>query len=261
MQNAASLPVPVLPLMICFRVTRFCNARCGFCLAPPDGGKHPDASSLKTRIHWLLHHGVKTIHFCGGEPTIHKSMAELIQYVSEQGGRSKMTTNGLLMPVELIGTLRHCRTEVKVSLHGDKEHHNNVVGLDAFDKTVNTIKNLLKEKVNTSIQTTIVSGHLDVADRMISFCLENGVKKVSFLPFIPRGSGFERKDEYGLSQTERKILRNQITGKRRKLSSRLDIRLLDFSTRPIHVVEPGGSIILEGASEGMDELLYQIPGA
>lgn len=32
------------PQSVCFRVTRACNARCGFCLAPGDG-EHPREAS------------------------------------------------------------------------------------------------------------------------------------------------------------------------------------------------------------------------
>ena len=46
---------------------------------------------------------------------------------------------------------------------------------------------------------------------------------------------------------------------RRKHTGRLDIRLLDFNARPIHVVEPDGRVILESATESMDIVLGQIP--
>ena len=251
--------IPALPLRICFRVTRFCNARCGFCLAPPDGGRHPEAQLLRNRIHWLLSHGVKTIHFCGGEPSIHHNLPELINYVHSLGGKSKMTTNGITISGELIAALKKCKTEVKISLHGSKEHHNTMVGCDAFDKTTTTIKKLLKEGINTSVQTTIVGRHLDMVDWVIQFCTSNGVKKVSFLPFIPRGSGYAKRSEYGLLAGERKTLRAMVTQKRREHSGRPDIRLLDFTARPIHVVEPDGKIILECATESMDKFLFQIP--
>ena len=50
-----------LPSAICFRVTRYCNARCGFCLAPPDGA-HPDRDTLIHRLDWLIDRGVEVIH-------------------------------------------------------------------------------------------------------------------------------------------------------------------------------------------------------
>jgi MoaA/NifB/PqqE/SkfB family radical SAM enzyme len=248
-----------LPLMICFRVTRFCNARCGFCLAPPDGGVHPSAAKLKHHIDWLLSERVKTIHFCGGEPTIHRDLPDLITHVRVQGGKSKLTTNGIVLSDDLIAVLQKCATQVKVSLHGDQAHHDKVVGRDAFHHTTATIKRLVSAHVLTSVQTTIVSGHLDVVAWTIQFCLENKVRRVSFLRFIPRGSGYERRDDYALTPGERRDLEKLIKEKRRKHSAHLDIRLLDFNFRPIHVVEPDGRVILESATEAFDQLLCQIP--
>jgi MoaA/NifB/PqqE/SkfB family radical SAM enzyme len=250
-----------LPPMICFRVTRFCNARCGFCLAPPDGGIHPPVSLLKGHIDWLFEKGVKTIHFCGGEPTIHRDLPGLINYVKERGKKSKLTTNGISMPDKLIDALDKANTQVKISLHGDKDHHNLMVGCNAYDDTTATLRRLLAARVYTSIQTTIVANHLHIVDWTIQFCLDNGIKRVSFLPFIPRGSGNLTKDRFQLSPAERRELRNLVTQKRRQLISRIDIRLLDFNARPIHVVEPDGRVILESATEAMDTLLYQIPSA
>jgi MoaA/NifB/PqqE/SkfB family radical SAM enzyme len=258
MATKSKLPIPSLPAMICFRVTRFCNAKCGFCLAPPDGGVHPAVEDLKYRIHWLRTNGVKTIHFCGGEPTIHKDLHELLYYVHTLGGKSKMTTNGMLLSDALLTALQQCHTEVKVSLHGNAQQHNRILGRDAFDKNIDTIKKLVKAKVYVSIQTTIVTGHLDVVEWVINFCIQNGIKKVSFLPFIPRGVGNANRTVFALTSKERRDLGIAITDKRKTYNNRLDVRLLDFNARPIHVVEPDGAIILEGAMEAMDKVLYRI---
>jgi MoaA/NifB/PqqE/SkfB family radical SAM enzyme len=215
--------------------------------------------ALKSRIDWLLAHGVRTIHFCGGEPTIHHDLSGLVAHVREQGGKSKLTTNGITLPENLIPALRLARTQVKVSLHGDQSHHDEIVGRDAFRFATATIQRLLAAGVATSVQTTIVAGHLDVVPWMIRFCLENKVRRVSFLPFIPRGSGFARQTDYQLTQGERLELREAVKQLRRTHIGRLDIRLLDFNTHPVPVVEPDGRIVLEGATESMDQLLGQIP--
>jgi len=247
--------------VICFRVTRFCNAHCGFCLAPPDGGVHPSAAILKNRLDWLFARGVRTIHFCGGEPTIHRDLPELISYVSARGGKSKLTTNGIALAAELMPALRNAGTEVKVSLHGNQELHNAVVARDAFTHTTGTLKELLVRGISASVQTTIISGHVDVVLWIIGFCIEQKVRRVSFLPFIPRGSGYERRAYYLLSQSERRELRALLKQKRREHCGRLDIRLLDFNSRPIHVVEPDGRVILESCTESSDVLLSRIPEA
>ena len=50
-----------------------------------------------------------------------------------------------------------------------------------------------------------------------------------------------------------------VTEKRRALNSRLEVRWLDFTARPIHVVEADGRVVLERATEAMDEELDRIP--
>jgi molybdenum cofactor biosynthesis enzyme MoaA len=190
------------------------------------------------RVDWLLGQGVKTIHFCGGEPTIHPDLPLLLRHVQAQGGKTKLTTNGIAISSELISALRAANTQVKVSLHGDHDQHNAMVGRDAFDQTTNNLRRLVAAGVSTSVQTTVIAGGSWVVDWVIQFCLEIGVRRLSILPFIPRGSGRNHRDDYGLSLIERRLLREHVTQQRRALNTRLDLRWLDFTARPFHVVEP-----------------------
>ena len=137
-----------LPSTICFRVTRYCNARCSFCLAPPDGA-HPDVGTLTRRLDWLLLHGVKTIHFCGGEPTIHPGLPTLLEHVDAIGGKIKLTTNGITMPDVLLTIFHATDTQVKVSLHGNREHHDAIVGRKAFEHTTRTLGRLVAAGIRT----------------------------------------------------------------------------------------------------------------
>ena len=247
-----------LPPAICFRITRYCNARCGFCLAPPDGA-HPDTDTLIHRLDWLVEHGVKTIHFCGGEPTIHPALPHLIAHALRRDAKTKLTTNGITISDEAVAALRMAGSRVKVSLHGDREHHDRIVGRQAFDRTTRNLSRLLAAGIHTSVQTTVVAGHGWVVDWVAEFCLQNKVRQLSILTFIPRGNGKDRRAEYELSATERSALRETVSRKRRELSGRLDMRWLDFTMRPVPVVEADGRVILEHATEAMDVLICQIP--
>ncbi|MCX7098935.1 MAG: radical SAM protein [Methylococcales bacterium] len=247
-----------LPQSICFRVTRYCNARCGFCLAPPEGS-HPDVKTLISRLDWLLMHGVNTIHFCGGEPTIHPGLPQLIDHVHKHGGKTKLTTNGIKLPDPLLPLLRQTKTQVKVSLHGDQEHHDAVVGRAAFAHTTQNIQRLVAAGVQVSVQTTVVAGASDAISWVTEFCLANKVRRLSLMPFIPRGNGLTSRQDYELSPTQRRALREQVAKSRHNLVGRLDLRWLDFTARPIHVVEADGRLILESATMAQDIELYKIP--
>ena len=247
-----------LPPTICFRITRVCNAHCGFCLAPPDG-THPTTETLAHRLDWLLSRGVKTIHFCGGEPTIHPGLLPLLAHVDACGGNTKLTTNAIAISDAMLPVLRSIGTRVKVSLHDDHEQHDRILGRPAFDLTTGNIRRLIAAGISTSIQTTVVTGGMEVVDWVAEFCLHLGIRRLSILPVIPRGRGYGQSGEYELSVQQRGALREFVARKRRALNGRLDVRWLGFTSRPIHVVESDGRVILEGRAESMDEVLCQIP--
>jgi sulfatase maturation enzyme AslB (radical SAM superfamily) len=248
----------ILPDRICFRVSRCCNARCGFCLAPANGTIR-DGDTLIHRLDWLMSRGVRSFDFCGGEPAIHPDLPRMLSHVHGQRRKSKITTNGIEMSSDLLSALRSTRTMVKVSLHGDRAYHNTMVGCDAFDTTTDNLRALLKIGVSTSIQTTVVAGGVWVVDWLINFCLETGVSRLGILPFLPRGNGRDLRDHYVLSTVQRSSLHNHVTARRRALNGRLDLRWLDLRSRPIPVVEVDGSIILEGPTEAGDRVLCRIP--
>ncbi len=84
---------------------------------------------------------------------------------------------------------------------------------------------------------------------------------MSILPFLPRGNGRGLRDRYGLGPAERRSLHDLVTAARRALNGRLDLRWLDLGSRPVHVVEPDGRIVLEGPTEAMDLFVCRIPPA
>ncbi len=134
-----------------------------------------------------------------------------------------------------------------------------MVGLRAFDQTKGTIGRLIAAGIRTSVQTTVVAGAAEVVEWVSEFCLNNRVRRLSILPFIPRGNGLDRRGEYELSPSQRRSLRELVAQKRRALSGRLDLRWLDFTAQCLYVVEADGRVIIEGATDAQDKVLYRIP--
>ena len=171
----------------------------------------------------------------------------------------RLTTNAITIRDHLIPVLRITDAEVKVSLHGDPSHHNKMVGLSAFERTTRNIHRLVDAGVRTSVQTTVVAQAEQVVDWMVEFCLETGIRRLSILPFVPRGNGAHLKDELGLSLHQRRSLHEQIKKKRHELNGRIDVRWLDFMGRPILVVDADGRVALEAGTEATDRVLGYIP--
>lgn len=168
-----------------------------------------------------------------------------------------MTTNGIALSDSLISLLYDTRAEVKVSLHGNRKHHDYITGVRAFNHTVVNIKRLVNSAVKVSVQSTIIAEELDMIHWLSNFCLDLGVRRLSVLPFIPRGNGSYVRDRFELSSVQRQQLKDSVKAKRRKLNTRLDLRWLDFNSKPFYVVEADGRIILENRNEKADIVLYK----
>lgn len=249
---------PEVPPAVCFRITRCCNARCGFCLAPAEE-THPDTASLVRRIDWLLARGARKLMFCGGEPTLHPALPELLRHARARGAKTALTSNAIELPEGLLPVLHGTGTRVKVSLHGDRAHHDRLVGREAFHHTTRNLERLLAANIAVSIQTTVVAGGLQAVAWVADYCLATGVRRLGILPFIPRGRGREQRRQFALASGERRTLRSHVAAMRRALNGRLDVRWLDFTTRSIPVMDADGRLVLEGATESMDRVLYRLP--
>lgn len=134
-----------------------------------------------------------------------------------------------------------------------------MVGCDAFDMTVGSVRRLVAAGVPTSIQTTVVADGTWVLDWMIDFCLECRIARLSIIPFLPRGNGRQRREVYGFNAGQLSALRQRVKRKRQTLAGRLDLRWLNLTASSIHVVEVDGRILLEGPTEARDCLVCRIP--
>jgi len=247
-----------VPDMVCVRVTRACNARCSFCLAPPDGN-HPNTDTLQRRIDWLFGHGMRVVHFCGGEPTLHPGLPRLLAQVRAHAARgTRLTTNGIVMPDAVLDELRASEARVKVSVHGDAAHHDHIVGRPVHDAVVRTIQRLVSRNVHTTVQTTMLASNPEGFDAVLKLSLELGVHGLTVMPFIPRGSGLNRADDFALSEAQRRQARARVRQARRAFSGRLDLRWIDLVTKPFYVLEPDGRLVIEGRSERFDVELTQL---
>ncbi|GFO57465.1 hypothetical protein GMSM_44720 [Geomonas sp. Red276] len=175
-----------------------------------------------------------------------------MRHVAGSGAKSRVTTNGIEVSDDVVAALRESGSHVKMSLHGDRNHHNDLVGCDGFDRTVANLRMLQEAKVAVSVQTTLVSGGGWGLDWAIDFCLRQKLRRLSFLPFVARGRGAALRDQLALSSSERAVFLNHVKQARRKLSNRLDVRWLDMRASRLCVVDVDGSVIIERGSEALD---------
>lgn len=258
-QDDTSLPLggAEIPSSVCVRVTRRCNARCGFCHSPPDDSGEPSLTELRTTFEWLRYRGVSSVKISGGDPTVRRDLPELIAAARAASLQPTLCTNAIRLRDDVLEACARERAKLKVSLHGDAATHNAIMGLDCYDKVLANIKRLLDAGIHVGIHTVLTTRNLSAIDQVAQLALANHVPKVSFIPVIPRGWGAANPGLYDLSEMELQAMRDRVSQLRRDCQDRLDVRIHDLRAKDYFVVESTGSFMIQSQSEHNDVVLLK----
>ena len=156
-----------------------CNQKCLNCYAAREvKGKEKELSTdeWKLIIDKLKEARIPQITFTGGEPTLRKDLAELVDYSG--WFVTRLNTNGRLLSKELCDSLYEASLDaVQVTLYSDKkEIHNFLVGADGFDDTIQGIKNGVDSKLLVSINTPLCTLNKDYVSLIRNISLSTGVR-------------------------------------------------------------------------------------
>lgn len=240
------------PGTVCLRVTRVCNARCPFCLAPPDGVSVPLAS-IRIWIDRLFAEGTRSIHLCGGEPTVRTDLPLILRHCRSLGLGTKLTTNGLVISEELLTALAECGTRVKVSLHGPRHLHDRMLGVSGYHRIVPNIDRMLSRGIAVSIQSIVTAQNLAGLIDIIAFCRAHQINKITFVPFIPRGYGRDTDSLFALSEAQKELFGRWVSYL--KAGGEFDLRLLDLENKEYFVLETNGTLMIQRETENSDAFI------
>lgn len=167
-----------------------CNQKCVHCYAA--GQTQGNVKELTTYewkkvIDKCRKIGVPQVTFTGGEPTMRKDLVELVEY--SKWFVTRVNTNGVLLTKELCENLYKASLDsIQITLYSsNKEIHNQLVGANNFDKTVEGIRNALEAGINVSINTPLCTANKDYIETL-KFIRALGVKYVSCSGLIVTGN-------------------------------------------------------------------------
>lgn len=132
-------------LLLCnYYVTYRCNAYCEFCHFG-DHSNFKDSSfakldEFKSNISQLSELGVKFIDLTGGEPLLHKDIAEMAKFAYDLKMQTSITTNGLLYPKfaeKLAGKINLLHFSLDSP---DEEEHNKIRKVDCYKSVFKSIE-------------------------------------------------------------------------------------------------------------------------
>ena len=128
------------PVLCNYYVTYRCNATCGFCDIWERPSPYVTLENAQANFLALKRLGVKVIDFTGGEPLLHRQLAELLRMAKSLGFVTTVTTNGLLYPKN-AGKLRGLVDMLHFSLDSpDRDEHDASRGVKCFDSVMESIE-------------------------------------------------------------------------------------------------------------------------
>lgn len=167
-----------------------CNQKCLHCYAA--GQPLSDTPELTT-AQWkeiltkLRAANIPQVTFTGGEPTLRADLVELVD--AAQWFVTRLNTNGRMLTSMMCKELHEASLDaVQITFYSaDADIHNELVGVDGYNDTLNGIKNALAAGLNVSLNTPLCSLNRDYLST-VKLAHELGIRYLTCSGLIPAGN-------------------------------------------------------------------------
>jgi MoaA/NifB/PqqE/SkfB family radical SAM enzyme len=239
------------PSLICFRVTRRCNAACSFCQAPNTSRAELTVDQIRILSRIFASAGVLSIKLSGGEPTVRPDLPDIIAAISAAGPKVVITTNGVRISDEVLDTAVRHSAEFKFSIHRPDMTNDAVLRVRSFERIIRNLASCRQRNIPFALNTVVTSRTTDLMDDMAGFALAQGARKISFIPVLPRGRAATSGQD-GLDTKDLSLVRARVAALGRHYGGRIKVSCIDIRLRDYWVVENDGSLWIERSTEGLD---------
>jgi putative heme d1 biosynthesis radical SAM protein NirJ2 len=198
---------------------------CGHCYREAGKKKNEELSTVegKKLIDEIARAGFRIMIFSGGEPLMRSDIFELIQYATSKGLRCVLGTNGTLITEDVAVKLKKSGLMgAGISLDSlDKQKHDKLRCYEnAWDLTVQGMKNCKKAGLAFQIHTTVMDWNEHEVEEMTDFAVKMGAVAHHIFFLVPTGRGKDIKDEALDRETYENVLQRIM-----KKSTEVDIEI------------------------------------
>lgn len=187
-------------MLVSWNTTNMCNMFCDHCYR--DAGARLDeelsTEEGKRLIDEIKKAGFKIMIFSGGEPLMRPDIFELGSYAAKQGLRPVLGTNGSLITTEVALKLKEAGfMAVGVSLDSlDPQKNDRFRKLEnAFNLTVEGMKNLRAAGVPFQIHTTVMDWNVEEIEAIADFAVSIGAMAYHVFFLVPTGRAVNIEEE------------------------------------------------------------------
>jgi radical SAM protein with 4Fe4S-binding SPASM domain len=157
--------------------------------------------------------GGERIELSGGEPLLHKNIAEILPILKSLGLEVNIFTCGAIVrgteyetPMhKMVQLLKQNKVDkVVFSLHGAnaRTHDDIARSQDSFSHAVKFIRELVKEKRKVGIHFVPMAMNFEEFRDLVEFAKGLGIHDVSVLRFVPQGRGRKNRKSLSLNKAE-----------------------------------------------------------
>ncbi len=199
LEDAISYSVTnTIPFVGMIELTSECNARCPFCLRPPEDKKftgNPLSQEEVKRVLDELHEmQCFFIEFTGGEPLMYPGFDGVFRYARKLGFAVAITTNGFLLNHRRIDMFREYGVfNILLSLHSVNEKtYREAFGVNRSPRLIlDTIRKLVKYDIPLQISFTACKNNIDDFGDVLDAIADAGLTPIDISPTIAheRGDG------------------------------------------------------------------------
>jgi len=172
-------------------IGRPCNVRCSFCYyCYQEPSPFVPFETLKQQIIEAKNRGNDTIDFTGGEPTMHPQIVELVRVCSDNGMKSCIITNAVLLFKDslLDRLLGEGLSDLLISIQGLGEVHNKSVGAKTYERVIRAIDFMHDNSRFYRTNTTLTMDNYENLPDLAILLAEKRPRIVNFINFNARGA-------------------------------------------------------------------------
>ena len=201
--------------IVVWNVTKKCNLRCAHCYINAVGEEESEADmgELTTReatgmIEDLAAIKAPMLAFSGGEPLLRNDIYELNVYAMKLGLRTILSTNSTLITREVAKKIKEAGfVYVGVSLDGSEEAHDRFRGArGAFEKSLQGLRYLMEEGVNTGVRFAITNQNYDELPKVLEITRREKIPRFSLFQLVYGGRGKEIIDWDIFNEQRREVM-------------------------------------------------------
>ncbi|MBZ0274393.1 radical SAM protein [bacterium] len=153
------------PLAASWPLSHRCNLRCSYCQIWDKLGYELDLEQGKKLIDDLAAAGTIWLSFSGGEPMLRKEVGAFIDYATERGMETSISTNGRQIDSRWHEIRRVGR--VKISLDGPEDVHDGVRGAGSHAVAMRAAETCLEHGIPIKFSAVLGNHNLEAIDYLI----------------------------------------------------------------------------------------------